>query len=115
MSAIESAPATWIWALLFAFAVVTYLLRASFVALFSYYDAPEAVQAHLHLVAPAVLAAVALPPLFYRDGAYHLSVTDPFLLAGLAGAVVAWRTESLVWTMAVGLLAYVSVTVVPLP
>ena len=104
-----------LWGLILVLAAVTYLLRASFVALFSYVDVPDGVERHLNLVAPAVLAAVAVPPLFYRDGAYHLSPTDPFLLAGLAGAVVAWRTERLVLTMAVGLATYGVVAVSPLP
>lgn len=115
MTAIPALSDGFLWGLILALGAVTYLLRASFVALFSYVDVPAPVERHLHLVAPAVLAAVALPPLFYRDGTYHLSPTDPFLVAGLAGAVVAWRTERLLPTMAVGLLTYAAVAVAPIP
>jgi branched-subunit amino acid transport protein len=104
-----------LWALILVLAAVTYLLRVSFVALFSYIDVPEPVERHLHLVAPAVMAAVAVPPLFYREGTYHLSLTDPFLVAGLAGAVVAWRTKRLLLTMVVGLATYGIVAVAPIP
>lgn len=113
MSAIETMSTRWLLAHIVAIAIGTYALRVSFIGLVSYYDMPTEIEEQMHLVPPAVIAALALPPLFYRDGTYHLSPGNPFLLAGLAGAIVAWRTESLVGTIAVGFLTYFVVVSVP--
>lgn len=110
MSAVEAMPTAWLYVQIAVLAAVTYALRASFVALFSYYRVPDRVGTALRLVPPAVLAALAAPPLVFRDGAYDLSPTNPFLLAGLAAGVVAWRTESLVGTIAAGFVAFFVLT-----
>jgi len=106
MSAVETMPTTWLWIQIAVLAAVTYALRASFVALFSYYRVPDRIGSALRLVPPAVLAALAVPPLVFRNGGYDLAPTNPFLLAGLAAGVVAWRTESLVGTIAAGFAAF---------
>lgn len=113
MSAIETMPTGWLWVHLIALAVITYVLRGSFIGVFSYYDMPDGVKDQLALMPPAVLSALAVPPLVFRDGTYHLSPANPFLVAGFVGAVVAWRTESLIWTMVVGFITYFVVISVP--
>lgn len=110
MSAIETMPSSWLWVHLIVLAVATYALRASFIGLLSYYDIPNQLKDHLNLVPPAVLSALAIPPLVFRDGAYHLSPANPFFLAGLVAAIVAWRTESLIGTIASGFVAFFVVT-----
>lgn len=115
MSTVETTPILWLWLHIVGIAVVTYGLRSSFIALFSYYDMPTQIEDNLELVPPAVIAALALPPLFYRDGTYHLSPTNPFVLAGLAAGTVAWRTESLFGTISTGFVVFFLVTYAPVP
>jgi branched-subunit amino acid transport protein len=114
MNAIETMPSAWIWAYILAIAVATYALRVSFIALFGYYEMPDRIEEYLDLVPPAVLAALAAPPLLYRDGSFHLSPGNPFLLAGLVAVVVAWRTESLIGTIVSGFATYFLVVLVPM-
>jgi branched-subunit amino acid transport protein len=110
MSTAATFSTTWLWTHLILIALASYALRASFIALFSYYDMPDRVENYLELVPPAVFAALGAPPLIYRDGSYILSPTNPFLLAGLAAGLVAWRTEHLFGTIASGLVVFFGVT-----
>lgn len=112
MNAIETMPTAWLWIHIIAMAVATFALRASFIGLVSYYEMPDWIEEHMSLIPPAVLAALALPPLFYRDSGYHLSPGNPFFVAGLVAAIVAWRTESLVGTIASGFVTYFAVAFV---
>lgn len=110
MSAVESLSTIGIWLVIIALAISTYALRSSFIALFSYYQMPEDIEDHLTLVPPAVLAALAVPPLVYRDAMYHVSPTNPYVLAGVAAGVVAWKTENLFATFATGFAVFYVVT-----
>lgn len=57
----------------------------------------------LRYVPPAVLAALVVPPVLAPQG--HLEVGLP-ALALLVGAVVAWRTRSVLWTIAGGMAVF---------
>lgn len=114
MSGIETMPTASVWIHILAIAVATYVLRVSFIGLSSYYELSEGIEDQMSLIPPAVLAALAVPPLFYRDGGFYLSPVNPFLIAGLTAAIVAWRTESLVGTIVSGFGAYFLVTVAPI-
>lgn len=98
-----------VWAVIAAVGTGTFAFRFSFVYLFEYVDeVPTAVERALRYVAPAVLAALVAPSLLVVDGS--IAVTgNARLLAGLVGAVVAWRTESILWTMVAGVGALVVV------
>lgn len=115
MSAIEIMSTTQVWVHIIVIAIATYVLRSTFIGLFSYHDISDQLEEDLTLVPPAVLAAIAIPPLVFRDGSYHLSPTNPFVLAGFAAGIVAWKTESLIWTIGVGFVVYFGVShVLPL-
>jgi len=92
-----------LWVIVVAIGVVTFLLRLSFIALFSYVEPPAFIQTYLRYVPVAVLAALSAPPLFYRDGAIDVSTGNPELFAGLVAAVVAWRTENVLATLVAGM------------
>jgi branched-subunit amino acid transport protein len=102
MSAIEAMSSRELWVHILVFAIVTYALRLSFIAVFSYQDMPDQIRENLRLVPPAILAAMVVPPLVYRDGTFHLSPTNPFILAGIAAGIVAWKSESLIGTITAG-------------
>lgn len=102
MSAVETMTVSWLWAHIIVIAVATFVIRVSFIGATGHITIPDDVKEHMTLIPAAVLAALAVPPLVYRDGAYHLSIFGPFLIAGVAAVVVAWRTENLVATIVVG-------------
>ena len=96
-----------VWAVIAAVALGTFAFRFSFVYLFEYIDeVPPTLERALRYVAPAVLAALVAPSLFVVDGSIAFVGNDR-LLAGLVGAAVAWRTESIMWTMVAGVGALV--------
>lgn len=106
MSAVETMTTAWLWAHIVAIAIATFALRVSFIGLSRYLSLSDDLKDHMKLIPPAVLAALAVPPLLYREGSFHLSLFDPFLIAGVVATIVAWRTENLVATIVVGFLAY---------
>ena len=98
---------SWLWIAIGVTAVGTYALRISFLAAFARYDVPPRLERGLTFVPPAVLAAIVAPAfLTSGSGTLALAPGNPKLLTGVVAAVVAWRTENVGVTVAVGLLAF---------
>ena len=98
-------PSQTVWAIVTAVAAVTFGFRLSFFLLFGRIDeVPTWAERVLRYVAPAVLAALVLPKLVYFEG--DLALANPRLAAGLVAGVVAWRTENLAITVAVGMVIF---------
>ena len=96
-----------VWAVILVVGAGTFGFRFSFIYLFEHIDeVPSTAERALQYVAPAVLAALVAPSLLVVDGSIAVFGNDR-LLAGLVGAAVAWRTESIIWTMAAGVGALV--------
>ena len=94
-----------VWGIVLAIAVGTVLSRVSFIVLFGWIDSiPRWLKRLLALVPPAALAALVAPSLLVVDDA--ITVTNPRLPAGLAAAVVAWRTGNLLATVVVGMVVF---------
>lgn len=93
-----------VWFIILAAGAGTFLLRLSFIQLMAEIEEiPPAVDNALRYIPVAVIAALVLPRLLYLDGTFALSVDNHRLLAGALAAVVAWRTESMLATLAVGM------------
>lgn len=95
-----------IWAVILAAGIGTFLIRLSFLLVFERVETvPPHVQRALRYVPAAVLAALVLPEFALRDGGAALidSVAPAQLAAGGVAAAVAWRTESVLWTILVGM------------
>ncbi|WP_227355350.1 AzlD domain-containing protein [Haladaptatus salinisoli] len=93
-----------LWLIILAAGVGTYLIRLSFIALFGLFDeVPERVERALRFVPAAVLSALVAPQLLYADGGVSLSPDNARLFAGALAALVAWRTEDILATLAVGM------------
>ena len=91
-----------VWVVILVVAAGTFGFRFSFIYLVERVDEiPTLAERALRYVAPAVLAALVAPSVLVVDGSIAVLGNDR-LLAGLVGATVAWRTESILWTMAVG-------------
>jgi len=91
-----------VWTAILLAGVGTYAMRASFLA-FAHRMATVApwVERILRQIPPAALASLVVPALLRPAG--HLDVTQARLYAGLAAALVAWRTRSTALTLLVGM------------
>lgn len=95
-----------IWLLFLAIGAGTVLMRISFVYLFGRIEMPDWLRRALRFVPASVLAALVFPALTHPAGTFDLSSGNVRLLAGLAGAVVAWRTKNVLLTIAVGMAVF---------
>jgi branched-subunit amino acid transport protein len=95
-----------VWLLFIILAIGTFALRFSFVYLFGKVDMPDWLRRALRFVPASVLAALVFPALTYPNGALDLSLGNVHLLAGLGGALVAWRTKNVLWTIVVGMVLF---------
>ncbi|MBS63097.1 AzlD domain-containing protein [Salinisphaera sp.] len=95
---------TGVWIVVLAVGALTFALRWSFIALADSLAMPAGVQRALRFVPAAVLAAILLPAIVVDDGRVALSPDNLRLFAGVAAAVVAWRTRNMLYTIATGML-----------
>ncbi len=92
-----------LWLLFLAIGLGTFALRFSFIYLFGKISMPEWLRRALKYVPPAVLAALVFPALTHPTGTLDISPANLRLLAGLGGALVAWKTRNVLWTIAAGM------------
>ena len=95
-----------VWILFLALAVGTFALRYSFIYLFGKMDMPDWLRNALKFVPASVLAALVFPALTYTNGTLDLTFNNIRLLAGIGGALVAWRTKNVMWTILVGMVLF---------
>jgi branched-subunit amino acid transport protein len=80
----------------------TYAMRASFIVTAHRLTAvPPWAERVLRQIPPAALAALVLPALVRPEG--EVDLTQPRLWVGVLAGLVAWRTRSVLLTLAVGL------------
>lgn len=95
-----------IWLFFILLAIGTFVLRLSFIYLFGKVDMPGWLRRALRFVPASVLAALVFPALTYPNGTLDLSLDNVRLLAGIGGALVAWKTSNVLWTIAVGMVLF---------
>ncbi len=95
-----------LWLLFIAMALGTFALRFSFIYLFGKVEMPEWLRRALRFVPASVLAALVFPALTYSNGVVDLTLGNIRLLAGIGGALVAWRTKNVMWTIVVGMVLF---------
>jgi branched-subunit amino acid transport protein len=95
-----------IWLAMIGLGLLTFLTRFSFIALLERWQAPLIIQRALRFVPAAVLTAIIVPELVLHDGSLDVQPANPRLLAGLAAALVAWRTKNVIVTIVVGMLIF---------
>lgn len=104
MSATTGYGSAAIWTVIVVLAVLTYLIRLSFIYLFGRLETvPTAAERVLRLVPAAVLAALAIPAIVTIRPSLSATLFDERLVAGLVAVVVAWRTENVFATIATGM------------
>ncbi|HTP11610.1 MAG TPA: AzlD domain-containing protein [Anaerolineae bacterium] len=93
-----------LWLIIFGMGIVTFGTRLTPIVLLGRIEIPLIVQRALRFVPPAVLTAIIVPELFYRNDQLDVSLTNVRLLAGLIAIVVAWRTKNALITIGVGMI-----------
>jgi branched-subunit amino acid transport protein len=91
------------WILIVAVALVTFLMRLSFIATITPHAMPARLQALLRYIAPAVLAAIVLPAVLIRAESLQVGFDNPRLLAAAAAFAIAALTKSVVGTIVGGM------------
>lgn len=94
-----------LWLTIAGMALVTYLLRASFLLLPAGLETPALLKRSLRFVPAAVLTAIWAPELLLRDGVLAFTPDNERLLAGMVAIAVAWRWRLTSITIAAGLAA----------
>ncbi len=92
-----------LWLTIVGAGAVTFALRLSFIALVGRIETPLLLGRALRFVPAAVLTAVVVPLLFYKNGALEVSLGNERLLAGAVAALIAWRTRSVLFTLGGGM------------
>lgn len=92
-----------IWLLFIAIGLGTFALRFLFIYLFGKIEMPQWLSRALRFVPAAALAALVFPALTHPAGQLDISLSNFRLLAGLGGALVAWRTRNVLFTILVGM------------
>lgn len=92
------------WGLIAVLSVGTFLVRfSSFPLAERLNQLPPRGQHALELLPAAVLAALIVPSVVTIEGSVVETLARAELLAGLVGAVVAWKTENMIATIAAGM------------
>jgi branched-subunit amino acid transport protein len=94
-----------LWLIVIGMGLVTFGIRLVPIVLLGRMEIPLLVQRALRFVPPAVLTAIVVPELLYRDGQIDVSLSNARLLAGLIAIVVAWRTKNALITIGAGMIA----------
>lgn len=101
-----------IWFIMVAVGLLTFATRLSFILLLERWQPPEIIRRGLRYVPVAVLTAIFIPEMLISDGSLVLSPLNPRLIAGTAAILVAWKTKSALWTIAIGMIVFVLVNMV---
>ncbi len=92
-----------LWLIILGMMAVTYSVRLSVIALLGDAAMPDLLNRALRFVPPAALSAIMFPELFMPKGSFDVSTGNTRLIAGLAAALVAWRTRSALLAIGVGM------------
>lgn len=85
-------------------ALVTFIVRYPVLVLVGKIPLPDRVFRALRYVPPAVLAAIIVPAVLIPNGeSVDISLTNSYLVAGVASALFAWRTKNLLLTIVLGM------------
>ncbi len=94
-----------VWLVFILGGIGTYLTRVSFFAMAATVELPSWCRRALKYVAPAVFAAIVLPPVLGDDGLGRLAAPDARILAAILAGVVAYRTKNITWVLIVGMIS----------
>jgi branched-subunit amino acid transport protein len=82
---------------------VTFGVRYPVLALVSRLSLPPAVLDALKFIPPAVLTAIIVPAVLMPEGQVSFRLDNAYLVAGIAAALISWRTKNLLLTIVLGM------------
>jgi branched-subunit amino acid transport protein len=91
------------WLIMIGLGLGTFIIRASFITLFGKWQIPPRLQRALRFIPASILFALVVPQILMRNNAVDLSLSNPRLAAGVAAALVAWRTKNVFITILSGM------------
>lgn len=103
-----------IWIVIIGLALVTILTRSSFLLVGDRLPLPERVQHGLRYAPVCALIALVTPELFVTQGTLDLSLASPKLVAGIVAAATTLVTRSMIAAMAIGMLVFTVLRLLPL-
>lgn len=92
-----------LWVIILGMGLITYAIRVLLFLLLERVELAPALQQGLRYVPTAVLSAIIFPEILQPGGQLDLSLGNERLLAGAAAAMIAWRTQNVLWTIAGGM------------
>ena len=92
-----------LWLTIIGMGAITFGLRLAPIALLERFPLNDGLRQALRFVPAAVLSAIILPELVMPGGVVDLSFTNARLWAGLAAALIAWRSRNVLWTIGGGM------------
>lgn len=92
-----------IWLIMLALALGTFLIRISFIVLFSKQEVNPLILRALRFVPASVLSALVIPQILTRNNSIQISLANPQLIAGIVAALIAWRTKNVPLTILGGM------------
>ncbi len=84
----------------------TFFFRFSFIYLYGRFELPEWLRRAMRFVPAAVLSALIFPAILVDGNEIWISLQNPRLIAGAMAMLIAWRTKSLLGTIATGLAVF---------
>lgn len=96
------------WVLVGGMAILTFAIRYGVLALSGWVNLPLALTRMLCYVPPAVLTAIAVPAVLMPTGnEIQASITNPRLVGAIVALLVGWRSQNLLLTIGLGMLAFI--------
>ncbi len=86
--------------------LVTFGVRYPVLALVGRTELPPALLEALKFIPPAVLTAIIVPAVLMPQGTVALGYTNAYLVAGIAAALISWRTKNLLLTITLGMAVF---------
>ncbi|OIN09175.1 AzlD domain-containing protein [Oceanisphaera psychrotolerans] len=98
---------TTLWTIFIAVGIGTFLIRLSFIQLHGKgMIRLDNYKKALHLLAPAVLAALSIPAIVQQNKTPEVMASLPALAAALATAILAWRFRGVFWPLCLGMIIF---------
>lgn len=84
-------------------AAVTFLIRYPVLAIFSRIELPPTLIRALRYVPVAVLTAITVPEMVFRNGEPVIAFSNSHLVAGILAVGIAWYTQKILPTIVIGM------------
>ena len=93
-------------------ALVTFGVRWPVLTVVGRIPLPQPVLDAMKFIPPAVLTAIIVPAVLMPTGVLDISLNNAYLVAGIASALIAWRTRNLLLTIVLGMAIFLGWRVV---